>query len=246
MTLLDDVLVKYKAHINAPQLVSPLVTKLRYRTGVESVTFSGSYAKGTAVRVGSSGSDIDLFISFSPSSYTLRGAYEDIYEFASSNNLAPRRQNVSIGINFNGIKVDLVPARRQEGYTNWHSLYVSKASTWTQTNVAQHIQTVSNSNRISEIKLGKIWKRLHNIDIPAFYLELIFIQALKYKQQGNLSANFQAALDYLASEITTLKIVDPSNSNNIISDTLTPTQKFSVASAAKHAAKATYWSDVIW
>lgn len=246
MSYLENIISRYRPNASAPTLVTPLANALRSRAGVEDIRFSGSYAKGTAVRVGSSGSDVDLFITFSPAAYTLLGAYEDIFSFAQSNGLSPRRQNVSIGISYNGVNVDLVPARRQEGYTHRHSLYVRKTNTWTQTNVNEHVKLVSGSSRLQEIKLGKIWRRLHNLDFPAFYLELIFIEALKYKRTGSIGENFQSALRYVAINIESTKVLDPSNTNNIISNSLTYTQKSSIAQAAQQAVDATTWSAVVW
>lgn len=37
-----------------------------------------------------------------------------------------RPQSVSIGVTINGFQADLVPGKVQEGYQNYHSLWVSK------------------------------------------------------------------------------------------------------------------------
>jgi len=85
------------------------------------VSFSGSYAKGTAVKCAT---DVDLFISPSPNT---PGSLEDVYkplpEFFSGNGFSPRPQNVSVGITHNGVSVDLVPGRQPSAYTSDHSLY---------------------------------------------------------------------------------------------------------------------------
>src|SRR3546814_5819304 len=61
---------------------------------------------------------------------------------------APRRQNVSTGLTVNGWKVDVTPARRQDQYGNYHSLWSTKTGSWLQTNISEHIRVVSNSGRL--------------------------------------------------------------------------------------------------
>ena len=132
---------------------------------------SGSFAKGTTV---AGTTDIDLFVSLKHTTPgTLEDLYENLYTRAQQEGWAPRRQNVSIGINYNGAKVDLVPGRLQPGSTTYHSLWRRKAQTWTQTNVGLHVSTVRNSNRTNEIRLMKIWRQCHGLDFPSFYLGVL-------------------------------------------------------------------------
>jgi tRNA nucleotidyltransferase (CCA-adding enzyme) len=101
------------------------------------VSPSGSFAKGTANR---SGTDIDLFISLSQNTPdTLKQIYDKLFGRMTEKGYSPTRQNVSINVKVNGYDVDLVPARRQDGYGQDHSLFRRKADTWTKTNVATHI-----------------------------------------------------------------------------------------------------------
>lgn len=94
---------------------------------------SGSFAKGTVIK--GSAVDIDLLISLkNQTPFTLKEAYESLYEYLC-HSYYPRKQNVSIRIVFNGIKVDLVPAQRQPNVLYPHSIYVSKFDTWTKTNI---------------------------------------------------------------------------------------------------------------
>jgi hypothetical protein len=93
------------------------------------VTPSGSYAKGNAV-LGSA--DTDLFISLS-STRTLNNLYTGLFAKALLEGWSPRKQNVSVGVNVGGAKVDLVPGRLHPGSSSDHSLYRSKQDTWTKT-----------------------------------------------------------------------------------------------------------------
>src|SRR5262249_52683197 len=88
---------------------------------------SGSFAKGTANH---SGTDIDLFISLSDqTNATLKDIYETLFKKMTEIGYTPRRQNVSLNIKVNGYSVDLVPAKRQGGYGDDHSLWRRKADT---------------------------------------------------------------------------------------------------------------------
>ena len=66
------------------------------------ITFSGSYAKGTAVK---GGTDVDLFISLkSTVTNTLKDLYNSLYNKLDNDGYHPRRQNVSIGITLDRVK----------------------------------------------------------------------------------------------------------------------------------------------
>lgn len=211
---------------------------------LDSLSLSGSYAKNTAVR---GGSDVDLFISLkSDTPRNLKEIYESLFQLASNSGLSPRRQNVSICVHYNGLKIDLVPARIQPGYKKWHSLYKRKTDSWTQTNVSSHIETVGNSLRTKEIRALKIWRNLRNIDFPSFFLELTAINALSHRPTVTLAENILIALRYVGSSLASLRIEDPANSNNCISDDLTHAEKQAIASQAWLSAQARNWNEIIW
>jgi len=146
----------------------------RYLAGV---LLSGSYSKGTATRLGT---DIDLFISLSSTTPgSLKEIYESLFALCSERGWSPRRQNVSVGVRIGGYDVDLTPGRVQDGYRNYHSIYRRRGDTWTQTNVALHIDTVRASGRTDEIRAVKIWRHRHSLDFPSFLLELVVLEALR-------------------------------------------------------------------
>jgi hypothetical protein len=204
---------------------------------------SGSAKKGTAV---SNGTDVDLFISLSSTTTNpLKELYDSLYEYIKGKGFNTRRQNVSIGVDYNSVQIDLVPAKRQGQYGNDHSLYVSKKNTWTKTNVDTHISQVSNSNRLNEIRLTKIWRNINNLDFPSFYLELIVIDALKNRTIGATDTNFLEALRFISQAIETRRYMDPANTNNCISDQISNAEKRKIALAASNSASKQYWRDII-
>jgi hypothetical protein len=208
-----------------------------------SVHPSGSFIKGTANR---SGTDIDLFISLSPNTpNTLKDIYDYLFNRLSIDGYAPKRQNVSINVMVNGYSVDIVPAKRQNMETMDHSLYRSKKDSWIKTDVLKHIMTVRAANTQREIRIIKLWRRQKNLDFPSFYLELAVINALANNPSIHLSVNVQRIFDYLRDSFSTARIVDPANTNNVVSDGMTIEEKRNISSAAKAARGAPYWGHIV-
>ncbi len=203
---------------------------------------SGSFAKGTGNH---SGTDIDLFISLAqhtPS--TLKDIYNTLYKKMNEKGYTPKRQNVSINVNVSGYSVDLVPAKRQDAYSDDHSLYRRKVDTWTKTNVTKHINYVKQGARINETRIVKLWRNQKGLDFPSFYLELSVINGLSGKY-GTLSGNVWSVFEYLRDTFMNARIVDPANTNNIISDDLTAAEKAKVKTTAEQALRATDWNQIV-
>ncbi len=202
---------------------------------------SGSFAKGTANK---SGTDIDLFISLSETTNeTLKAIYDSLFNRVTAYN--PKRQNVSINVKVNGFDVDLVPAKRQNTFSTDHSLYRRRADTWTKTNVSTHITTVQQSWRTNEIRIIKLWRNQKGLDFPSFYLELTVINALSGQVFGSVSSNVLQVFRYLRDSFTNARVVDPANTNNIISDDLTGAEKAKIKAAAEQALAASNWNQIV-
>lgn len=230
--------------VEAAQNLSSIIKKWANIYFVD-MQFSGSLAKGTSISLSA---DADIFISVAYNTPdTLQMIYETLYNAVfSAGYYGATKQNVSIGVNANGYKIDLVPGKRQSFFGNDHSLYKSKTGKWTKTNINSHISYVKNSNRISEIKLTKIWRELHHLDFPSFYLEMVVIDALKNCRVGNLASNFLKVLNFLEHNLTIRRFVDPANSNNIISDDLSASEKKLISQKAKISRSQMYWANIVW
>jgi hypothetical protein len=206
---------------------------------------SGSFMKGTAVL---SGTDIDLFISISENcTDTLKEVYEKLFRRLTERGYSPKRQNVSINIHVSGYSVDLVPAKRQNPSGTDHSLWRRRAETWTKTNVTTHIRHVIAAGRQQEIRIIKLWRNQKSLDFPSFYLELVVISALSSLNTASMSLErrVQAVFEFLRDSFSDSRIVDPANTNNVISDDLTAAQKQAISSAAKTARSAPTWGDIV-
>jgi|SRR5580765_2101248 len=230
----------------AEQLGTTVAGPLRSWAGqqLNALQYSGSYAKETGVR---GISDVDVFISLkSDTTDTLTQIYEKLVSLAGNNSWSPRRQNVSVGVTVNGTLGDLVPGKVQAGYQNYHSLYLRKRDSWTQTNVALHVDTVHNSGRLREIRAVKIWRMLHGLDFPSLYLELFTIDALSARSRSGLAENVIHALRTIGSSLASTRIVDPANTNNILSEDLTQAEKQRIAALAAESAREQSWGRIIW
>jgi len=210
------------------------------------IYFSGSYSKGTGIK---GETDVDLLISLkSDTTNTLKELFEGLHSrMTTSGYPAARKQHVSIHINHNGVDVDLVPGVKHEGNTEDHWLYVNRAGRERiQTNIDKHISLVRNSGRVDEIRVIKLWRKLHSLDICSFYLELAVIEALNGYRSGQVASNVLRVLDYLRDDFAGARFVDPANSNNIISDELTAQEKSVIAGQARISRLKQTWEEIVW
>jgi hypothetical protein len=230
----------------AERLGSAVAGPIRTWAGqqLNALEYSGSYAKETGVH---GISDVDVFISLkSDTPGTLKELYNSLYDLAQGQRWSPRGQNVSVGVTVNGTQGDLVPGKVQPGYQNYHSLYLRKRDSWTQTNVSLHVQTVRDAGRSKEIRAVKVWRFLHGLDFPSLYLELFTIQVLAGRSQTALAENVLHTLRVIGTSLTSTLIEDPANTNNALSDDLTKQEKERVASLAAQSAREQYWEKIIW
>lgn len=227
-------------------VVSPLKQIISNWAGVClcETKLSGSRAKGTAIDLST---DLDLFISLSSTTQnSLKEIYDSLYSRMVEEGITARKQNVSIGVTYQGKKVDLVPAKRQGQYGNDHSLYKRKADSWTKTNIDTHISRVRQSGRITEIAALKIWRENHNLEFPSIYLECFAIDSLYGRSLNAPAENFMYLLRDIRDNIQTRRIIDPANTNNVLSDELSQMEKKSLGIAAQQSLAAPYWGDIIW
>jgi hypothetical protein len=212
-------------------------------THLRDIRISGSIAKGTA---NAGANDMDLFIELTHTTpIDLQGIFESLLGVATQYWPA-QRQNVSVGIRAGGYHFDLVPARLQAGYQNWFALWRDKAKTWTQTNVELQVQTVARSGRTEEIRILKRWRNLAGLDFPSFALELSALRALNGQPIGKLATNVSKVLSWLGANIETARLIDPANTNNIVSDDLTAAERSAIARAARAARAKPHYNDFVW
>lgn len=210
---------------------------------VQSVNPSGSFAKGTA---NTSGTDVDLFISLYPfTTQGLRDIYLSLFNALTQAGYAVRKQDVSLGLRVGFVDVDVVPGKQQTALTTDHSLYRSRADSWTKTNVQTHIDVVVASRRQSEIRIIKLWRDQEKLEFPSVYLELAVIRALQHNVSASLAERVMSVFLFFADRFLSARFVDPANGSNVISDDLTYAEKLAIEQAARVARSRQYWSEIV-
>src|SRR5665213_4004758 len=167
-----------------------LLRRWKFHKYVESVSLAGSHAKGTDLR----DSDVDIFIGLAPETPASlkeiqRSLAEHFIPYGSS------LRNVSVRVTFEGMTIDLVPARRT--FTG-HMLWQARFDTWLKTDIAEQIRYVRDSGLINEILALKIWRRRHALRFPSFLMELAVIHALKPNRP--ISESLTSLLHFLSTD----------------------------------------------
>jgi len=183
---------------------------------LESITLAGSHAKGTALR----DSDIDLFLRYSPETPGPISAIQT----SLADRFHGQVRNVAVRITYKGLTVDLVPARN-------NILWQARFNTWLKTDIPLQIRYVRDSGLIDEILALKIWRRRHALRFPSFLMELAVIHALKPNRP--IEEQFTSLLRFLATDFPTTRLLDPANSNNVVSDLLTEVERLRIARGAR-------------
>ncbi|WP_018612324.1 hypothetical protein [Segetibacter koreensis] len=226
--------------------------KKKFEGEIYQILHSGSYKKFTAVNIKF---DMDLVVPFSKDEAdALEKIYNDLYKYydteyrkKDTSLLEVKAQKVAIGLTFfvDGklLDLDIVPGREINDYEKDGDLNLfvndrrngnSKATTL-KTNIEKQIDNIRNNSVAREtIKLFKIWKRRNNGQIKSFVIELIVIKALEgYAGASDRWSKLKHVLTYIRDNIKTVRLVDPGNTNNIVSDSLEDFQKNSISETSK-------------
>ncbi|HEV8417009.1 MAG TPA: nucleotidyltransferase domain-containing protein [Bryobacteraceae bacterium] len=177
---------------------------------LKSIKLAGSHAKGTALR----DSDYDLFLTYSPHTPAPLSAIQTDL----ADHFHGQVRNVSVRIAYKGLSVDLVPSQN-------NILWQARFNTSLKTDIDKQIRFVRFSGLIDEILALKIWRRRHGLRFPSFLMELATIHARP--------RDFPALLHFLATDFPTTRLLDPANSNNVVSDLLTEVEKLHIARRAR-------------
>ncbi len=203
---------------------------------------SGSYAKKTAINTNF---DLDLAVPFKRSEFrTLKEMFEDVQSWVETQKSSNRfgikevsRQRRSINLIFkvdgHELDMDIVPGRElsdgryQEDYNL--NLYDTKATASIQTNIKTHTELMVNRNLEREvIKLLKVWKTAKKQDMKSFLVELMVLSAFDKDSTMagmKLYERLKGSLEFMTDNIATIRLEDPANPSNIVTDTLNAVEK---------------------
>ncbi len=219
---------------------------LKKRVGdkIDRFYYSGSYAKKTAISLDY---DLDLCIYFKPNSYTsLRTMYEDTCKnLKDFGQIDPR--NVSIRLpQGSGLSVDVVPGRLISTASDDINLYSRLKDTSMKSNIPKHKEEISKSECRPIIKLMKIWKHQHGIHYKSFALELLTMEALKNFPKNDYGNALMRVLNFAVDNVEIIKLIDPANSGNDVSDSISAVDKNNLKNQAASSLKQQYWEQIVW
>lgn len=205
---------------------------------------SGSYAKHTAMN---RKFDMDICIHFRRDAFkTLKEMYDAVYEFLSkkfkkqTDDLDEvRKQKVSIGLLFSvdgeDIAFDVTPGRKykdDDTDNNDINIHINDddiEQNYTKTNIAKQIESILGKNKEREcIRLLKVWKFVRKFKIKSFFVELLVIKAFEREAIADITGlwnRLEKTMCFIRDNIETVRLIDPGNSNNIVSDSLSDEEK---------------------
>ncbi|MFH0815291.1 MAG: nucleotidyltransferase, partial [Methanobacteriota archaeon] len=190
--------------------------------------------------------DLDLCIYFWNNAFSsLSDMYNDVYK-ALSEKYPVNKQKVSIGLTYDGDNIDIVPARKIDEKTDDANLYISTNNSQIKTNIPKHKEYISQAKCRSTIKLMKIWKLRHALHFKSFALELLTIRALESCNSNDLGDQVLHVLKFIRDHVENVKLVDPANTNNIVSDLVDQDDKVSMKNNAASSLGKQNWSEIIW
>lgn len=200
-------------------------------------SLKGSIVRGTPIN----GSDADIEVRFNKSSGTIAQVNENIEnyllnEYDDSRLINVRRQKHSVGLTYElyskELKIDVVTNREIENgkgdtFIKSKRLSIFDDSNLIRTNSSVQFKALRLTNKQQKIiQLLKKWKKHSAIKCPSILLELIVVKVFKEEKiPYGLEKGFFTVVKYLANNITSVNIIDPSNSKNIISNSLSHSEK---------------------
>lgn len=204
------------------------------------IRYAGSKAKGTMI---ADSYDLDIICYFPhETDKTLKEIHDEVEEILSSQYLIERKASAvrvkkideDVETDYH---IDVVPGRfidDSETDAFLHVVYGEKERM--QTNIDTHVAYIRDSGAQEIIKLLKIWKVRNDVPIKTFVLEIFTVKALEeVGDKSDYADNVKLVLTKLGDEIETIKLEDPANSNNIVTEDIDASSKSIIASKAKEA-----------
>ena len=215
----------------------------RYGSKIQSVNYSGSYAKQTAINLKY---DLDICVFFHRESFTtVAEMYSSVYETMRSYGQVTK-QKVSIRLSSGSESIDVVPARRIDTDSTDANLYVSTTGGQIKTNITMHRDYISESGCRPIIKLMKVWKYQRGIHYKSFALELLTIKALEGFKSDDYGERMLHVLKFVRDNVETIRLVDPANSNNVVSDLIDSSDKTNMKTQAISSLAQSNWGSIVW
>jgi len=207
------------------------------------IRYGGSKAKHTMIR---ESYDLDILCYFPPEEErTLKEIYQAVSgALGKKYVLQPKASAVRIlslkptsgtgGAN-GDYHVDVVPGRYIDNKGPNVFIYVSDGEAERmQTNIQTHVDYISVSECREVIKLTKLWRCRHKLPGRTFVFETFVVEELKgSRTKDDIEKSMLAVLEGLRDRVESVRLVDPANTNNVVSDLISEGEKKLIAGAAR-------------
>lgn len=204
------------------------------------VYYGGSFAKGTAV---ASGFDLDVVVYGEEGGAGPRELFESVEARLRAAGHAVLRHNVALRLQYTpGWHVDVVPGRALDGSYEYADLWASERGSTRQTSLKRHIELARAGDR-DVVRLLKVWRARHVAPVGSFVLELAAARALR-GFDGGLDERVRRVLELLA-RLEEIRLADPANSGNVVTEDMEWGRKRRVAELAARALDER-WERVVW
>ena len=203
------------------------------------IYYGGSFAKHTAI---AAAFDLDIVV------YFAAGRPKDLYESVEARLRAAGhsviRHNVALRLQYTpGWHVDLVPGRAHNDSFEYADLWASERESTRQTSLKRHIELARTGDR-EVIRLLKLWRARQVVPVGSFVLELATARALRGVAGLSLEARLRRVLELLG-RLEDIRLIDPANNANVVTEDLEWGRKRSVAEMAVRALQGP-WERVVW
>lgn len=214
------------------------------------IKYAGSHEKGTMI---CDRYDLDIVCYFpSSDSRSLKEIREDVSRRLAEKYLLKSKASAEQILDLKGSEapidfhIDVVPGRFIEDTKDvfLHVAYGDKERM--QTNLKVQIDHIINSGCVPVIRLAKLWVHRNKINIKTFVLELFVVKTLSgYQNKGDLKKGFLKVLEAFKDNFSSTELVDPANTNNVVSQLVDESEKMLVSRAAETAFKELKDSDEV-
>lgn len=209
------------------------------------VYYAGSFRKKTMIKASY---DLNIVLYWSSkASSTVKKLYTIVGSALQSNWNRLRAKKVGWEICFEGdFHIDVIPGKRKHKSYREAYLYNRETDGKFLTSINKQVNYIKRRRRSDIIKLIKLWKKRKEVPIKTFILELMVVRGCKGLRRKDLELQLKTALKYIVDNITTIRLEDPANPQNIITNDLTTEEKNRIRRLATQAIDAESWSQVFF
>jgi len=203
------------------------------------IRYAGSKAKGT---MDAESYDLDIVCYFpNDCGKTIKEIYNETKKVLGEHfTIEPKTSAIRIK-SLNGgdspvdYHIDVVPGRFIADSKDVYLHLASAEGEYIQTNLKTHIDHIKNSGQQDVIRLMKLWRVRNRLTFRTFVLELLVVHALKGTKATGNAEKVQKVLTFIRDEMPKVRLEDPANSANVVTELMTSSEKTLASTLAGEA-----------